>query len=122
MSVKPSYSYRAEVLKVTDGDTLVVRFDAGFRVWVEAPVRLNGLNAPERYTAAGKETAAWVFGWLRDHPDIVVTTEKDPEKYGRWLGTITAVDDGSTLNEAMIADGRALPYSGRGPMPVWPDD
>lgn len=115
--MKPTYTYRAVLLAVTDGDTLRLRIDVGFRVWVETPVRLLGLNAPEHNTPAGKSATAWVIDWMAQHPDLVVTTLADPEKYGRWLATVTDESDGTDLNAALIASGHALAWDGKGPRP-----
>ena len=36
---EPTYVYKAEVLRVIDGDTLLLRIDLGFQVWKEQRVR-----------------------------------------------------------------------------------
>ena len=116
--MQPQFTYRATVIRVIDGDGLVLRVDAGFRVFVEAPFRLLGLNAPEKYTVTGKLAKAWTEAWCLAHPDLVVTTEKDPEKYGRWLGTVVSADDGEVLNVALVAAGHAFPWDGKGRRPI----
>lgn len=116
--VKPSYTYRATVLDVLDGDTMRVRFDAGFRVFVEAPLRLLGLNTPERRSTAGVEAATFVRVWFERNQELLVTTEKDPEKYGRWLGTVVSAGTGEVLNETLIANGLAVAWDGTGSRPL----
>lgn len=115
---KPQFTYRATVIRVTDADTMVLRVDAGFRVFVEAPFRLLGVNGPEKYTVNGKLAKAWTEAWCARHPELVVTTEKDPEKYGRWLGTVVGSADGEVLNQALVASGNAVAWDGKGPRPT----
>lgn len=112
----PTYAYSATVLRVVDGDGVEARVDVGFRMWAEMPMRLFGVNAPEKNTDAGKAAKAFTMAWCEAHPQVVVVTQKSPEKYGRWLATIS--DGQSVLNEALIAAGHALPWDGKGPRPV----
>jgi micrococcal nuclease len=116
--VQPQFTYRASVIRVIDGDGLELAVDVGFRVFVKAPFRLLGVNAPEKYTPTGKLAKAWTEGWCAAHPDLVVTTEKDPEKYGRWLGTVVGSSDGEVLNVALVAAGHALVWDGKGRRPI----
>lgn len=48
MTPQVSYVYSAQVVKVTDGDTVVVDADLGFRVHQVMSLRLRGINAPEK--------------------------------------------------------------------------
>ena len=43
----PLYTYKAVVEKVVDGDTLLVRIDLGFNVWVNQRIRFRGINTEE---------------------------------------------------------------------------
>lgn len=47
-------SYSAERLRVIDGDTFVLRVDLGFAVSITVPIRLAGLDTPERFTPEGR--------------------------------------------------------------------
>lgn len=84
------YHYRAVVVAVTDGDTIVVDIDLGLRVWARKQVlRLEGVAAPETRTAEGREAKAWLAAELPVGTPLLVQTRKDRrEKYGRWLATI----------------------------------
>lgn len=105
------YQYRAEVIRIVDGDTLHLKVDLGFDVTRSDSFRLYGINAPEMSTPEGKAARAWLVEILKDHPTIVVTTHKDDrEKYGRYLGTLWL--GSQNVNEAMVAVGHAVPYSG----------
>lgn len=112
------YEYNARVVDVHDGDTLRADIDCGFGVWLSnQPLRLDGLNAPELNTPAGKASQVWLAGQLPVGTQIVITTVKDAkEKYGRYLATIFLA--GVNLNDELIATGHALPWNGKGPKPV----
>lgn len=117
MAGEPSYTYAASVVSVTDGDTVVLRVDLGFRLWAELPIRLVGLDCAERNTDAGKAAMTFTRDWLnRYEGDLVLSTYKNPEKYGRWLGVITTPLSGS-LNAALVDSGHAAVWSGEGPRP-----
>lgn len=122
----PQYVYNAELVAITDGDTLAVTIDLGFRMSWTISLRLLGLNAPERLTEAGRK-ATWAvhefLGWDKaqspDHPvRLLVRTEKDrADKYGgRWLATVWRAD-GVCLNDHLIESGHALAWNGKGAKP-----
>lgn len=114
----PAYTYRAELLHIVDADTLALRVDVGFRMWAEIPVRLVGLNAPEHNTLAGQDATAFVRDWFTRHgATMMLATQKSPEKYGRWLGTVTS-DDGASLNDDLVASKHAFVWDGQGPRPT----
>lgn len=112
-----TYEYRCSLVKVTDADTMVVTIDLGFRLTATMPIRLVGLNAPELKTPEGKAARVWAIDWFAAHPDLVIVTQKDPEKYGRWLGTISPVPDGLSLNAELIDKDLAKPWDGQGARP-----
>lgn len=84
------YHYRAVVVAVTDGDTVVVDIDLGLRIWARKQVlRLEGVAAPETRTPEGREAKAWLAAELPVGTPVIVRTKKDRrEKYGRWLASI----------------------------------
>ncbi|MFJ2745329.1 thermonuclease family protein [Streptomyces sp. NPDC087440] len=106
------------MVKVIDADTYDVDLDLGFHIHVQQRIRLEGLNAPEKNTPAGKTAIAWAQAWLAQRRDFVVETHRQ-EKYGRWLATLTA-DGRHSLNTALLDEGHAAPYDGTGPRPLPP--
>lgn len=110
MASHPTYTYRAQLERVVDGDTIVVHLDLGFRLVATVPLRLSGINCPELGTDAGKTAKAFAYDWLSRTTDLLVTTEKDPEKYGRWLAVVQRPGGGETLNAALLDAGLAAPY------------
>lgn len=103
------YLYAAHLVRVIDGDTVVLDIDLGFRLWATMPIRLLGINTPEMREAAGRVSRQWVIDWFEKNPQFQVATAKDPEKYGRWLGVIRP-QSGASLNEALVTAGHAVPY------------
>jgi len=111
-----SYEYDAELVRVIDGDTVVLKVDCGFRLTFEDSFRLYGIDTPELHGVSAevreKALAAKAeverlcgLGKLR------IETYK-PDKYGRWLATIF-VRAGSAeinINEKLVADGFAEEY------------
>jgi len=113
------YNYRAEVLRVVDGDTVDVMLDLGFSVSLKERVRLYGINAPESRTRnkaekiKGLAAKDFVIEWMEKHGNkIVVNTIIDKRgKFGRILGTITN-EVGENLNDLMVEEGHAVKYFG----------
>ncbi|WP_420006374.1 thermonuclease family protein [Arenibacterium sp. LLYu02] len=89
-------------LHVQDADTIVVDGTA---------VRLNGVDAPELKTSAGKDAKRWMVSFLRDK---AINCDLNGERtYDRWVGVCFA--DGEDIGAAVIAAGHALDcrrYSG----------
>ena len=113
----PLFRYKARVVKVVDGDTVDVDIDLGFGITKRERVRLAGVNAPELHSkdAAEKSAAAasrqFAVDWVTARGDVFLRTEKEHEKYGRYLAWVEA-DDGSSLNDELVASGHGVPYRG----------
>ena len=101
------YKYRAEVVRVVDGDTVDATVDLGFDLKLSARFRLLGINAPERNTKKGKESLARLAAMLPVGATVVVQTTKDKkEKFGRYLGTFML--DGKSVNQQLVDEGFAV--------------
>lgn len=107
---------RVTLVRVSDGDTVVVKDAAGRDI----KVRLIGVDAPELGTAASFRSALFVAelaeaaGELRLEPD----PHRSHDKYGRVLGWlwVTSVDGQSLLlNEELIRQGHATFYEDTSP-------
>ena len=81
------YVYRADVIDVTDGDTLRLDVQCGFYLKMEVHLRLAGLDAPELSTKKGKEAAEYVRDRLAKAKGIVVKTVK-MDIHGRFVGHV----------------------------------
>jgi len=109
------YHYRCKVLEVYDGDTFRVEINLGFGLsWRGSDgrgveVRMYGLNAPE-VRGESRDSGKLSRDKLREMilgKEITIKTLKDSsEKYGRYLG-IALLDDGTNVNEWMVAEGYA---------------
>lgn len=100
--------HAATVLKVTDGDTMLVRFELGLDVNVTGKVRLAGLDCPELKTEEGKRVRDEMKTLLEG--TLVKIDVHGKEKYGRWLGTVYVGP--KNINEWLIKTGRAKAYDG----------
>jgi endonuclease YncB( thermonuclease family) len=117
ITMTPAGPKVTEIDPVHDGDTLWLRVDLGFDIHHDMSIRLNGLDAPELSTQAGKDVRAWLAAALPVGTVVILRTEKDhTEKYGRYLGTIIKPGglgvDPVNINEALLASGQAKPYDG----------
>ena len=91
----------AVVLRVSDGDTIVVR-TADFE---DIRVRLYGIDAPESKQPGGAEAtkALRVLQGQR-----VTTREMDTDRYGRMVGLVEYA--GRSVNLDLVAQGHAWHY------------
>ena len=118
------YEYKAQVLRIIDGDTLVVNIDLGFDVWIHNEVvRLNGIDAPEVRTADPVEK---LFGTLarnriKEYLDndgaggavTLVSKTFKKEKYGRITADLKVQGQIRSLCATLIGEGYAVPYHGQ---------
>ena len=107
------YEYKAQVVKVIDGDTVDVDIDLGFGIWLkDERVRIMGIDTPESRTRDKEEK---VFGnAAKDRlkqmlgKDTVLRTQvnKDGEdmkgKFGRILGDFVYKD--STVAKILVEE------------------
>lgn len=115
-----TYVFKAIVLEVVDGDTLVVDVDCGFEIKKKERIRLAGIDCPEIITGEGKEAAEYVRNQLARVPYIMLrTTKVDINR--RFLGHVFySLDDavekddiyteGRYLNQELLDKGLARPY------------
>lgn len=84
------YTYKAEILKIIDGDTIKLNIDLGFRTFIVANCRIFGVNAPEinskdeEIKLKADEAKDWVENELFIG-QIVTIYSKKLDKYGRPL-------------------------------------
>jgi endonuclease YncB( thermonuclease family) len=109
-------AYRAEVLRVLDGDTLEVRVHVWMGQEVVTRVRLAAIDAPELGgTCPGEREAA-----LRARDRLaelaapgVVLAEIRPDKYFGRVGAEVRGLDGRLLGAMLVAEGLAREQQGR---------
>ena len=99
------------VTAVGDGDSCKVLVDLGYRVLHQTTIRLLGIDAPERGEPGWAE-ARDCLGRLLPLGLLVTVHTTGPDKYGgRWLGDVILAD-GTSVAQAMLASGLAVPYDG----------
>ena len=116
------YIYKAELIRVVDGDTVDLIIDLGFDTSRKERFRLYGVDAPEINTLAGKASKAWLWGALQPLEAIYVqtvqlSTKAKRDKYGRFLavlyGELPALVPivrhihSASINAKMITEGHA---------------
>jgi micrococcal nuclease len=117
------YIYKAELIRVVDGDTVELIIDQGFSNFTKQTMRLYGIDAPEMRTAAGKEAKAWLWEVLQPLETIYVqtiqlSTKAKRDKYGRFLAVLYSEPPTlvpivrepihpSSINAQMITEGHA---------------
>jgi micrococcal nuclease len=87
------YIYKAELVRVVDGDTVDLVIDLGFDTSRKERFRLYGIDAPEMNTAEGKVAKAWLEDALMPLEAIYVETiqletKAKRDKYGRFLAVL----------------------------------
>lgn len=92
--------FRAKVVKVTDGDTISVRWrERDF----DFPIRLANLQAPELNERGGKESKNFLEGRILGKEVDIVLSKSRVEKWGRLLAYI--VHQGQNINEEIVERG-----------------
>lgn len=110
------YQYKAKIEKVIDGDTVDVVIDLGFKITTFQRIRLANIDTPETYNVK-KDSQEYQNGIISkqyveqrlaaNNNEIKLETEKVPEKYGRYIGTIWLADSTISLNDELVEKGLA---------------
>ncbi|MBB5234493.1 thermonuclease family protein [Deinococcus budaensis] len=107
---------RLQVLRVVDGDTVVLRFPLPFNVLADLDVRLLGIDAPERVGAsrAAGEAAKTYLAALLDSGDALRARSHKTDRYGRYLAELWLRRGGEWHNVSLLLleAGHASPYDG----------
>jgi micrococcal nuclease len=115
------YTYKIDVLRVIDGDTIDANIDLGFDVSVKKRIRFMGINTPESRTRDKEEKKRGLAAKARvqellSEADEVQLTSHGVGKFGRCLGELNlSNEDGLTmvnLNKRLIEEGHAVEYHG----------
>lgn len=105
------YNYNATLIKVIDGDTVVLNVDLGFKLNITITVRLSGVDAPELNKGdkeLGKKIKKELDSLLKSGKLTVNTKKQD--KYGRWLADIYVND--LHVNHFLLEKGFVINYKG----------
>ena len=122
------YHYRAEVLRVVDGDTVDLLVELGFYCGFQSRFRLAGIDAAEKNSSdlekrsAAMKAAEMLSSWLPRGEKVLIKTEMDrTEKYGRYLAWVFPLEPGHiSYNQFLVELGHARPYNGGARFPLSP--
>lgn len=118
MSDPDLFRYKADVLRVVDGDTFEALIDLGFSIKVQASVRILWMNAPEMTgsTKAHGEASKMALERLLKSGPVRIRTEK-PDSFGRALAEVWVGSQMSgwlSVWETMVRQGYAAPKPRKG--------
>ena len=115
------YNYKATIVEVLDGDTIVCDVDMGFKTQIkEMKFRLFGIDTPELSTDKGKEVKDLVTKLLPVGCEITIETIKIKktgveklEKFGRYLANVFVEGQKESINDMLVREKLAVAYFGR---------
>lgn len=85
------YDYNATLVRVIDGDTVILDFDLGLSTHRHASVRLAGIDAIERKDDPEGHARRAVEDWFAGTSGrVIVKTDKDKKTFDRYIATVTA--------------------------------
>ncbi len=109
----------AEVLRVIDGDTILVAAKPWPQQTMEVYVRLRGIDAPELKSVcaatreAGLQARAALASLTSDQGEIQLTHISGDKYFGRVVADIS-FSDGRNPAQEMLSAGYVSPYGGGG--------
>jgi endonuclease YncB( thermonuclease family) len=114
---KSSYTYKAELERVVDGDTIHVKLDLGFGIKHREILRLAKINAAEAETKEGRKATTALKKILKDVPFLIVKTNKT-DIYGRYIADVffgkgspkKVAENGEYLNQLLLDRGLVEVY------------
>lgn len=94
------YHYKAELIRVVDGDTIDVDIDLGFdKIRTRQRLRLLEVDTPERSEIGFAEATEFVKQRLSASKQIIINTVRK-DSFGRWLAMVWY--DGKNLNQELF--------------------
>ena len=112
------YEYNCKIVRVIDGDSIIIDIDLGFSHWIHnESIRLYGVDTPECRTRDAEEKAAGLLAkeFVEEALHVGGTytlTTKEKGKFGRYLGTIYLTEE-TSINAALVKERLAVPYFGQ---------
>jgi micrococcal nuclease len=103
------YHYRAEVLRVVDGDTFEAMVDRGDSIWSKKTIRILGIDAPEMKgpsKAAGQQARNFLALHLASFGNRLIIKTQKADSFGRSLADCWT-SDGYSVAWWMIQNGFA---------------
>lgn len=115
MIINNLYYYKANVIRVIDGDTIKMNIDLGFKIFWEVNARLYGINTPELTSsdAVTRQKAIDAKSFIESvikPGDSILVKSKTLDKYGRPLCEVYYSKNEIFLNNELIEKGHAVIY------------
>lgn len=121
------FEYRANIVRVIDGDTIEVDIDLGFTLWLRnQTIRLLGVDCPETRSRDKEEVVygkmakkfvedfcAECVGQVLIQTEIEDVIGSNREKFGRILANVLNEKSGESLNDLLLDKFLAVPYYGK---------
>jgi micrococcal nuclease len=110
------FEYKAQLIRVIDGDTLDCRIDLGFSVFVKKRVRLMGIDTWESRTRdleekkKGLAAKSRLIGLLQADDGEFTLISYGVGKFGRVLGEIEVT--AGNVCDILVEEGHAYAYFG----------
>ena len=109
------YQYKAELLRIVDGDTLDALIDIGFDLFVKKRIRLFGMDTWEsrdlEEKAKGLVAKARLKELIEEDGNKFSLISHELGKYGRVLGTIV-LSNNRVANDILVEEGHGYAYDG----------
>ena len=96
------YVYRASLVRIVDGDTLLLDIDLGFEVTKRQRVRLAAVNTFSSQSAKGQAASRFVAQRLALADEMVVHTKR-ADLHGRYLAHVFYSTRGLTFEDTFTA-------------------
>jgi len=110
------YTYKAQVVKVVDADTMDVNIDLGFNTWLNnVRIRLARIDAyevklykgvSEEEKKLGLQAKEYVENEMHMNKGIVKIITKSQGSFGRWISEVEV--NGKNLNDKLVSLGLAV--------------
>ncbi len=94
MEAWPKFHYTGTVVRVVDGDTVIVNLDLGLRVFTHVSMRIAGIDTPEINKGTLEERARGMAARdalrfiLPPEAKVFVRTHKDKQTFNRYVADI----------------------------------
>lgn len=86
-SLRP-YVYRVLEHRVIDGDTVETELDLGFDLRLKSAARIDGIDAPEKSTEAGKLVTEVARRWCNTQQTLIAVSVAKGKFAGRYVGEL----------------------------------
>lgn len=109
------YKYNATLVKIVDGDTIDVKIDLGFHIYIVERLRFRGIDTPEMNSTdplerenatKAKNRVIELFTGV----DVFQISTFKSDKFGRYLADIYLPNQNNTLNQILLNEGLATEY------------